>query len=146
MKVILIVVLCALVVSGRTDEDPCALGNRLPSNLNLPKGGPFVNASQFPKNGNPDCYCWVDVVAKDDGEVVFKGDAPCALPDPKFMVKGGETNRVILLIGKMYAASAKSKISVAGVSDDSIKVLVKDDKTIRVHWPVVISAILDEGE
>ena len=105
----------------------------------LPKGGPFVNERDFPKGGNPNHYYWVDLVAKADGEVVFKGDGPSNLPDPKFAAKGGVTNRVVLLIGKKYTAIAKSKLSVIGKSDADIKVLVKNDKTVRIQWPIVFS-------
>lgn len=106
---------------------------------NLPKGGPFVNASQFPANGNPNAYYWVDVVTKDAGEVVFTGDRPCNLPDPKFETKGGLTNRVILLIGKPYTVTTKSKVSVVGKSSPDIKVLVKGDKTVRIQRPLVFN-------
>ena len=106
---------------------------------NLPKGGPFVNASQFPANANPNAYYWVDVVTKDAGEVVFTGDRPCNLPDPKFETKGGLTNRVILLIGKPYTVTTKSKVSVVGKSSPDIKVLVKDDKTVRIQRPLVFN-------
>lgn len=105
----------------------------------LPKGGPFVNEKDFPKSGNPNYYYWVDIVSKADGEVVFKGDGPSDLSDPKFMAKGGATNRVILLIGKKYTATAQGKLSVVGRSDDGIKVLVKNDKTVRIHWPIVFT-------
>ncbi|MCQ2395727.1 MAG: hypothetical protein MJ249_15715 [Kiritimatiellae bacterium] len=106
---------------------------------NLPKGGPFVNASQFPANANPNAYYWVDVVTKDAGEVVFTGDRPCNLPDPKFETKGGLTNRVILLIGKPYTVTTKSKVSVVGKSSPDIKVLVKGDKTVRIQRPLVFN-------
>ena len=106
---------------------------------NLPKGGPFVNGSQFPANANPNAYYWVDVVAKDAGEVVFTGDRPSNLPDPKFTANGGATNRVVLLIGKPYTVTAKSKVSVVGKSSENIKVLVKDDKTVRIQWPMVFN-------
>ena len=106
---------------------------------NLPKGGPFVNASQFPANANPNAYYWVDVVTKDAGEVVFTGDRPCNLPDPKFEAKGGSTNRVILLIGKPYTVTTKSKVSVVGKSSPDIKVLVKGDKTVRIQRPLVFN-------
>lgn len=105
----------------------------------LPKGGPFVNERDFPKGGNPNHYYWVDLVAKADGEVVFKGDGPSNLPDPKFAAKGGVTNRVVLLIGKKYTVTAKSKLSVIGKSDADIKVLVKNDKTVRIQRPIVFS-------
>ena len=105
----------------------------------LPKGGPFVNASQFPANANPNAYYWVDVVTKDAGEVVFTGDRPCNLPDPKFETKGGLTNRVILLIGKPYTVTTKSKVSVVGKSSPDIKVLVKGDKTVRIQRPLVFN-------
>lgn len=106
---------------------------------NLPKGGPFVNACQFPANANPNAYYWVDVVTKDAGEVVFTGDRPCNLPDPKFETKGGLTNRVILLIGKPYTVTTKSKVSVVGKSSPDIKVLVKGDKTVRIQRPLVFN-------
>ena len=109
------------------------------SQANLPKGGPFVNASQFPANANPNAYYWVDVVTKDAGEVVFTGDRPCNLPDPKFETKGGLTNRVILLIGKPYTVTTKSKVSVVGKSSPDIKVLVKGDKTVRIQRPLVFN-------
>ena len=107
----------------------------------LPEGGPFVNASQFPAGSNPNAYYWVDVVTKDSGEVVFKGDAPSNLPDPKFEARGGETNRVILLIGKRYTATATGKVSVVRKSSEKIKVLVKDEKTVRVQLPVVFNFV-----
>lgn len=107
------------------------------SQANLPKGGPFVNASQFPANADLNAYYWIDVVAKDAGDVVFTGDRPCNLPDPKFETKGGVTNRVLLLIGKPYTVTAKSKVSVVGKSSADVKVLVKDDKTVRIQRPIV---------
>ena len=132
MKFLLsILMVCVLGVACA--DDPLA--------VKLPEGGPFVNEKDFPFGGNPKYYYWIDLVSKTDGEVVFKGDAPCDLPDPKFMAKGGITNRVILLIGKKYTATAKSKISVVGKSAPDVRVQVKGEKTVRVFWPFVFGAV-----
>ena len=37
-----------------------------------------------------------------DAWVVFEGDGPLNLADPSFAAKAGETNRVVILIGKTY--------------------------------------------
>jgi len=106
----------------------------------LPEGGPFVNEKDFPVGGNPRFYYWIDLVSKTGGDVVFKGDGPCNLPDPKFRAKGGVTNRVVLLIGKKYTATAKSKLSIVGKSAPDIKVQTKGDKAVRVCWPLAVRA------
>ena len=106
-------------------------------------GGPFVNGEQFPKGGNTNAYCWVDVVVQaSDADVVFQGDGPSNLPDPKFKAHAGETNRVILLIGKGYKITSTGRFCIPCKSSPNICIQDVEGGGFLVRCPVYIGPIL----
>ena len=63
-------------------------------------------------------YCWVDIVVNNaDAWVRFEGDGESDLADPSFAAKAGETNRVVILIGKTYKVTCDMPFTVVGKSD-----------------------------
>ena len=66
-------------------------------------------------------YCWVDIVVNAaDAWVRFEGDGASNLADPSFAAKAGETNHVVLLIGKTCKVTCDMPFTVVGKSDPSI--------------------------
>ena len=58
-------------------------------------------------------YCWVDIVVdRADAWVNFRGDGISNLSDPSFAAAAGETNHVIILIGKTYGAPSKAWLNL----------------------------------
>ena len=89
-------------------------------------------------------YCWVDIVVNNaDAWVAFEGDGPSNLADPSFAAKAGETNHVVILIGKTYKVTCDMEFSVVGKSDPAIDERWEDDRTVWLNWPVVITALED---
>ena len=70
----------------------------------------------------------------------FTGVGPSALPDPRFIARAGETNRVIILIGKTYQVTCPMPIACIGKSDAAIDVSQESDMELTVCWPVEIYA------
>ena len=86
-------------------------------------------------------YCWVDVVVdRADAWVNFKGDGISNLSDPSFAAKAGETNHVIILIGKTYEVTCDMPFRVIAKSDTAIEEWWQDDHTLWLNWPVDIWA------
>ena len=86
-------------------------------------------------------YCWVDIVVNNaDAWVRFEGDGPSNLADPSFAAKAGETNHVVILIGKTYKVTCDMDFSVIAKSDPSIEERWEDDHTLWLNWPVTIEA------
>ena len=85
-------------------------------------------------------YCWVDIVVAADAWVRFEGDGPSNLADPSFAAKAGETNRVVILIGKTYKVTCDMDFSVVGKSDPAIDERWEDDHTVWLNRPVTIEA------
>ena len=86
-------------------------------------------------------YCWVDIVVNNaDAWVRFKGDGPSNLADPSFAAKAGETNHVVILIGKTYKVTCNMDFSVIAKSDPAIEERWEDDRTLWLNWPVTIEA------
>ena len=112
-------------------------------------GAPFVNGDQFPDGGNTNHYYWIDVVASDrDADVKFCGDGPSHLPDPLFFSHAGETNRVLLLIGKRYEVFSEAAVRPVGASSAAVVfagvgTISPENPTRRfsVRWPVTISLV-----
>ena len=91
-------------------------------------------------------YCWVDIVVNNaDAWVRFEGDGPSNLADPSFAAKGGETNHVVILIGKMYKVTCDVPFSIVGKSDPAIDERWEDDRTVWLNWPVRIS-VPEDGD
>ena len=86
-------------------------------------------------------YCWVDIVVNNaDAWMVFEGDGPSNLADPRFAAKAGETNHVVILIGKTYKVTCDMEFTVVAKSDPIIDVWWEDDHTLWLNWPVTIEA------
>ena len=68
----------------------------------------------------------------------LRGDGPSALPDPQFIARPGETNRVTLLIGKTYTVTCDMPVACVGRSDPEIEVTQRSERRIRIVWPVEI--------
>ena len=66
------------------------------------------------------------------------GDAPSALPDPCFIAKAGETNRVMILIGKSYHVTCPMPIVCVGKSSDEIDTYQNSPTEMYICWPVTI--------
>ena len=75
-------------------------------------------------------YCWVDIVVNAaDAWVRFEGDGASNLADPSFAAKAGETNHVVILIGKTYKVTCDMPFTVVGKSDPSIDEWWEDSNT-----------------
>ena len=86
-------------------------------------------------------YCWVDIVVNNaDAWVRFEGDGPSNLVDPSFAAKAGETNHVVILIGKTYKVTCDMQFSIVGKSDPVLDAWWEDDRTLWLNWPVTIEA------
>ncbi|MBQ0032284.1 MAG: hypothetical protein KBT68_05740 [bacterium] len=92
-------------------------------------------------------YCWVDIVVDNaDAWVRFEGDGASNLADPSFAAKAGETNHVVILIGKTYKVTCDMPFTVVGKSDPSIDEWWEDGNTLWLNWPVDIWARGDDEE
>ena len=114
-----------------TDADPCVAGE--------PAFGPH---QQLPPGANSNAYCWVDLVVSGAASpVAFTGEGASNLPDPSFIALPGETNRVLLLIGKAYHVASRMPISCIGRSDYEIEVSQDSSTNLSVLWPVTIEPV-----
>lgn len=85
---ILLAVVCGFPVLG--DDD-----------IVLPWGGPFINESDFPADGDPSEYYWVELaLVGGNGPVTLKGRGPGPIKLVSFYAMEGEVNRVLLYGGK----------------------------------------------
>ena len=98
--------------------------------------GPAQNLSVIEET---DAYCWVDIVVeRADAWVRFEGDGSSNLSDPSFAARAGETNHVIILIGKTYKVTCDMPFSVRTKSDPAIDEWWEDAHTLWLNWPVSI--------
>ncbi len=99
-----------------------------------PRFGP---RQALPPGAHADNYYGVDLVVRDaDALVSFEGDAPSALPDPSFIAKAGETNRVTLLVGKSYRVRCLLPVEFVGASRPDVAVGEGADGLPAVSLPV----------
>ena len=104
-------------------------------------GDNFGLHQELPQGANSNAYCWVDLVVPNaNARVRFIGDGLSALPDPAFIAKAGETNRVTLLIGKTYQVTSCMPISCVDQSSGDIEVYQISPTELQIVWPVVIEA------
>ena len=102
----------------------------------------FGPHQELPQGANPNAYCWVDIVVPNANALVtFVGDAPCALPDPSFIARAGETNRVTVLIGKTYTVVCNMPIFCVDKSCFDIDVWQDSPTELYICWPVAIEAV-----
>ena len=104
--------------------------------------GCFGPHQELPQGANPNAYCWVDIVVSNANALVtFVGDGPSALPDPSFIARAGETNRVTVLIGKTYTVMCNMPISCVDKSGFDIDVWQNSPTELHICWPVTIEAV-----
>ena len=106
-------------------------------------GENFGPHQELPQGANSNAYCWVDLVVPNANALVtFIGDGPSALPDPTFIAKAGETNRVTLLIGKTYQVTSRMPITCVGQSSSEIEVYQNQDSPTEMYicWPVTMES------
>ena len=105
-------------------------------------GDNFGPHQELPPGANSNAYCWVDVVVPDANAIVtFTGDGYSALPDPTFVARAGDTNRVILLIGKTYQVTSRMPITCIGQSSGEIDVDQVSATELSICWSVTIEAV-----
>ena len=106
--------------------------------------GDFFGPSNIlPEGANTNAYCSVSLVATGpDALITFEGDDPSNYPDPYFVAKSGETNEVVILIGKTYVISSGWPFAIVGVSDPETEVWTVRGAAHQtsVCRPVAISA------
>ena len=106
--------------------------------------GPAQNLSVIEETN---AYCWVDIVVeRADAWVRFEGDGSSNLLDPSFAARAGETNHVIILIGKTYKVTCDMPFSAIAKSDPDIDEWWEDSHTLWIDWPVDIWANGDDDE
>ncbi len=99
-----------------------------------PQFGPRQDLSSIAHSNN---YYWVDLVAPAANALVtFTGSGASNLPDPSFVAKAGETNRVVLLLGKSYTADCRLTLVCVGASHPDIEIGVDADGHLTVCRPV----------
>ena len=101
----------------------------------------FGPANILPDGANTNAYCTVSLVATGpDTLVVFEGDGPSDYPDPCFVARHGETNEVLILIGKTYSVSYDWPVEFTGSSDAETEMEPQFGDVTRVVRRVDISA------
>ena len=110
----------------------------LPSEWGDPgEDGFYGNDNTLPSGADEDAYYWIDIVVSNaTAKVLFAGDKPSNYPDPEFIAKYNETNRVFLLIGKKYTATSDETITVVSKSSDDIIIDSISDNEIDIVLPV----------
>ena len=125
------------------DWDDDGIPNGADSNPMSCDGAFFGPANALPEGANTNAYCTVSVVATGpDALMTFVGDAPSDYADPVFVAKSGETNEVVILIGKTYTISSEWPFDVVGASDPETEVwqMRSAAHQTNVRRPVTISA------
>ncbi len=103
-----------------------------------PQFGPHQT---LPEGANTNHYYWVEAISPSaNARLTFEGNLPSHLPDPDFIAKADETNRVALLIGKDYAIRSQLPVAVVGQSDVEIEVWTEDGLT-HVRWPLTLEFV-----
>ena len=114
-----------------TDPDPYVAGDPT-----------FGSQQQLPQGANSNAYCWVDLVVSGAASLVaFSGNGASNLSDPSFIALPGETNRVMLLIGKEYQVASRMPICCVGRSDNAIEVSHDSATSLFIVWPVTIEPV-----
>ena len=122
------------------DNPPDSLNPTMPSK----PYGPVQDLSVIEETN---AYCWVDIVVeRADAWVRFEGDGSSNLSDPSFAARAGETNHVIILIGKTYKVTCDMPFSVRTKSDPAIDEWWEDAHTLWLNWPVSIWSQGDDEE
>ena len=120
------------------DWDGDGLANEIDQNPYVCDGDFFGPSNVLPEGANSNAYCTVSVVVTGaDALVSFDGDKPSNYPDPQFVARHGETNNVVILVGKAYDVRCDQPFSIIEASDPETVTLISDD-VVRVIRPVEI--------
>ena len=104
----------------------------------VPQFGPHQT---LPEGADTNHYYWIDlVVPHANARVAFEGDGDSDLPDPDFIARADETNRVALLIGKAYCVRSTLPFAVVGRESPEVEVL-REGGGLTVRWPVTIDYV-----
>ena len=104
-------------------------------------GDNFGPHQELPEGANTNHYYWVDVVVSQaNARVTFEGDGYSHLPDPEFIARAGDTNRVVLLLGKPYEIHCNMPVRIVGKEDVEVEVL-EADGNLGVVWPVSLEFV-----
>ena len=104
----------------------------------------FGPHQSLPVGDNTNYYYWVDlVVDQANARVTFEGEGHSALPDPDFIARAGETNRVMLLIGKSYVVNCDFPIRCVDKEDDEIEVSGMGN-SLGIYWPIFLEFVPTE--
>ena len=105
-------------------------------------GDNFGPHQSLPEGANTNHYYWIDVVVSQaNARVAFDGDGYSHLPDPDFIARAGDTNRVMLLLGKPYEIHCNMPIQVVGKEDVEVEVSEDADGNLGVVWPVSLEFV-----
>ena len=98
----------------------------------------FGPHQELPQGANTNHYYWIDIVVDHaNARVTFNGDGYSHLADPDFIAKAGETNRVMLLLGKSYTIDCVMPVRVVDREDSEIDVYACGS-SVDIVWPVYV--------
>lgn len=107
----------------------------------------FFNADGFgphqvlPVGDDTNYYYWIDLVVEQaNARVTLVGDGDSHLPDPDFIARAGETNRVMLLLGKSYEVQCAMPVRIVGMEDEEVEVQ-EGGRSASVVWPVYLDFV-----
>ncbi|MBQ3340860.1 MAG: hypothetical protein IJG84_03110 [Kiritimatiellae bacterium] len=104
-------------------------------------GDNFGPHQTLPEGANTNHYYWIDVVVSQaNARVTFEGNGYSHLPDPTFIARAGDTNRVMLLLGKTYAMRCNMPVRIVGKEDLEVEVL-ETGGDLSVVWPVSLEFV-----
>ncbi|MBQ3341745.1 MAG: hypothetical protein IJG84_07595, partial [Kiritimatiellae bacterium] len=104
-------------------------------------GDNFGPHQTLPEGANTNHYYWIDVVVSQaNARVTFEGNGYSHLPDPVFIARAGDTNRVMLLLGKTYAMRCNMPVLIVGKEDDEVEVS-ETGGDFSVVWPVSLEFV-----
>ena len=128
------------------DWDGDGIPNGIDARPFVSDGDCHGSSNELPQGNASNQYYFVDLVVDDAAaEVEFFGDGPSDYPDPHFVARAGETNRVMLLIGKGYWVESSRPIRCVGTSDARVEVWQDTSDALSICWPVSIDCV-EAGE
>lgn len=133
MKMILPVVLAAVFALPAVGDDDVV----------LPWGGPFVNEEDFPRDGDPSEYFWVELALVDgDGRITIKGGGQGPIKQVCFDAMEGDVNRVLLYRGKdstrRYTVYSKRVVRILDESGGHVQISQDRD---NLYWRMAFKKI-----
>lgn len=104
-------------------------------------------ASSWRDGVNSNAYYFVDVVASDGpAPIYFAGDRASRLGNPVVVARGGETNRVPLLMGVEYSVTSTVPFAVSLPATGFASVTTNGASRYEVKWPLEFGFAESVGE